>query len=94
MNSRRIASVLTTTLLALPVVALSATDADAAGDTYRNCTALTRVFPHGVAKSATAAAKQVRAGYGRPSTTTRAKRVYWANYRSMDRDRDGTACER
>ncbi len=71
MSSRRIASVLTTTLLALPVVALTATDADAGGYKYKNCTALARVFPHGVAKSPAAAAKQVRAGYGRPSTTAR-----------------------
>jgi len=41
-----------------------------------------------------AASRQIAQGYGRPSTTTRAKRVYWANHRSMDRDRDGTACER
>lgn len=94
MNSRRLASVLSASLLALPVVALTATDADAGGYKYKNCTALARVFPHGVAKSPAAAAKQVRAGYGRPATTARAKKVYWANYKSMDRDRDGTACER
>lgn len=94
MISRRLASVVAATALALPVVALSAPQADAAGITYSSCAKLTRVYPHGVAKSATAAAKQVRLGYGRPSTTARAKKVYWANYKSLDRDRDGTACER
>lgn len=94
MISRRLASVVAATALALPVVALSAPQADAAGITYSSCAKLTRVYPHGVAKSATAAAKQVRLGYGRPSTTARAKKVYWANYKRLDRDRDGTACER
>jgi hypothetical protein len=94
MISRRIASAVAATALALPVVALSAPQADAAGISYSSCAKLTRVYPHGVAKSATAAAKQVRQGYGRPSTTARAKKVYWANYRNLDRDRDGTACER
>lgn len=94
MTSRRIASAVATAVLALPVVALSAPQADAAGTSYSSCAKLTRVFPHGVAKSATAAAKQVRQGYGRPSTTARAKKVYWANYKRLDRDRDGTACER
>lgn len=94
MISRRLASVVAAAALALPVVALSAPQADAAGITYSSCAKLTRVYPHGVAKSATAAAKQVRLGYGRPSTTARAKKVYWANYKSLDRDRDGTACER
>ena len=95
MISRRIASAVAATALALPVVALSAPQADAAAGTYySSCAKLTRVYPHGVAKSATAAAKQVRQGYGRPSTTARAKKVYWANYKRLDRDRDGTACER
>ena len=48
-----------------------------------------KVYKHGVAKSSTAAAKQVRAGYGRPAVKPL---VYRANIKS-DRDRDGTACE-
>ena len=48
-----------------------------------------KVYKHGVAKSSTAAARQVRAGYGRPAVKPR---VYRANLKS-DRDKDGTACE-
>jgi hypothetical protein len=44
---------------------------------------------HGVAKSTAAAAKQVKAGYGKPAVKPK---VYWANVKS-DRDKDGTACE-
>ena len=68
--------------------------AQATSYSFSNCTSLARVYHHGVAKSAAAASHQVAMGYGRPSTTARAKKVYWANYRAMDRDRDGTACER
>lgn len=94
MITRRIATAATAVALALPVVALTSTEADAAGTYYSSCTKLTREFRHGVAKSATAAAKQVRLGNGRPATTARAKKVYWANYKRLDRDKDGTACER
>lgn len=82
---------------ALGAAALSAVliaPAQASSYSFSNCTSLARVYHHGVAKSAAAASYQVRQGYGRPATTARAKKVYWANYRSMDRDHDGTACER
>ncbi|KRA32386.1 MULTISPECIES: excalibur calcium-binding domain-containing protein [unclassified Nocardioides] len=92
--NRRFAAALAAVALSMPVTVALAPAADAAGTYYSSCTKLAKVYPHGVAKSATAAARQVRAGYGRPSTTTRAKKVYWANYKRLDRDRDGTACER
>lgn len=95
MSMRSRAALAAVSLLVSPLaVAAVATPAEAAGVNYRNCTALTRDFKHGVAKNAASAQRQVRQGYGRPATTRRAKKVYWANYRSMDRDRDGTACER
>lgn len=61
---------------------------------FTSCAKLNRVFPHGVAKSPAAAVLQVRDGYGRPATTRRAKQVYAANHSRLDRDNDGTACER
>ncbi len=67
--------------------------ADAAQLKYSNCTALHQDFKHGVARSAAAAAKQVRDGYGRPAYGTHARNVYWANHANLDRDKDGTACE-
>jgi hypothetical protein len=63
--------------------------ADAAGRSFANCTAMHKVYKHGVAKSRAAATKQVRAGYGRPAVKPA---VYAANKKS-DRDKDGTACE-
>ncbi|GAB2982964.1 excalibur calcium-binding domain-containing protein [Nocardioides montaniterrae] len=88
----------TRVIAALSVAALSsglalsvAPSAEAAS--YANCTALHRDFKHGVAKSAAAAQKQVRQGYGRPAYGKRAQNIYWTVYRSMDRDKDGTACE-
>lgn len=65
-----------------------ATPADAATH-FANCTAMHRVYKHGVAKSSAAASYQVRMGYGRPAVKPA---VYSANS-SSDRDKDGTACE-
>lgn len=90
--SRRLASIVAAAALTVPVVALTAPAADAS-TYYSSCTKLHRDYKHGVAKSATAAQRQVRAGYGRPAYGTRAKKVYWTNYKRLDRDRDGTACE-
>ncbi len=75
------------TLVASPL-AMSA-PANAATRSFANCTAMHKVYKHGVAKSSTAAARQVRAGYGRPAVKPL---VYRANVKS-DRDKDGTACE-
>ena len=65
-----------------------------AGLYYPNCTALAKDYKHGVAKSRKAAMKQVRQGYGRPAYGDRARKVYWRNEGPLDRDNDGTACER
>lgn len=75
--------------VAAVAVAGAAVPAEAAATTFSNCTAMHRVYKHGVSKSAAAASKQVRAGYGRPAVKPA---VYSANIGS-DRDRDGTACE-
>lgn len=74
-----------------PLVVLS--PAEAAAPSFRSCDALTAKWPNGVAKGPVAAAKAVRDGYSRPATTKLAVQVYWTNYRSLDRDKDGTACE-
>lgn len=82
----------TAVALLAPLLTVTA-PADAAAPTFRSCDALTRVWPNGVAKSATAARRAVRDGHSRPAYGTRARAVYWQNYRNLDRDRDGTACE-
>ena len=47
-----------------------------------------------MAKSLAAARYQVRQGYGMPAYGKTAQAVYWANKSRLDRDGDGTACER
>ena len=69
------------------------TPAEAAAPSFRSCDALTAKWPKGVAKGPVAAAKAVRDGYSRPATTKLAVQVYWQNHGSLDRDKDGTACE-
>lgn len=92
---KRILGILTALALVSPVwVVATTTTAEAGSLYYSSCTKLTKRYPHGVAKGYKAAMKQVRQGYGRPAYGTRAKKVYWKNYKRLDRDRDGTACER
>jgi hypothetical protein len=74
--------------LAASTLTITSAPADAA-TRFANCTAMHRVYKHGVAKSDKAANYQVRKGYGRPAVRPK---VYWANQKS-DRDNDGTACE-
>ncbi|WP_305786373.1 excalibur calcium-binding domain-containing protein [Symbioplanes lichenis] len=82
---------------AVLVAALAATGlaaagpAEAAAKTYKNCTALNKVYKHGVARKG--ASDKVR-GSTRPVTTfTVSTAVYNANKKS-DRDKDGVACEK
>jgi hypothetical protein len=92
---KRLIGSLTALVLAAPAgIALTASSADAATLYYSSCSKLTVKFHHGVAKSRTAAARQVRLGYGIPAYGSLAQKVYWQNYKRLDRDRDGTACER
>jgi len=57
---------------------------------YANCTALHRVYPHGVGKSG-AHDKTT----GKPVTTfTRYLKTYQLNASRLDRDHDGIACEK
>jgi hypothetical protein len=57
--------------------------------TFKNCTALNKVYPHGVGKPG---ARDHTSG--RPVTSfKRSKPLYLANTKS-DRDKDGIACEK
>ena len=71
-------------VLALPpvVVGAIASPAHAAslGKYYSSCDKLHKDYKHGVAKSTKAANRAVRDGYGRPSTTKKAKGVYATNH--------------
>jgi Excalibur calcium-binding domain len=61
-------------------------EAQAAPARYRSCAALAEVHPGGVAKSRAADART-------PGVQVVSRALYRAN-RSLDRDRDGVACER
>jgi hypothetical protein len=69
-------------------LALTAVPAHAVTD-YPSCTAMHRVWHHGVARSVKAANFQVRTGHYRPAVKPA---VYRVNNES-DADNDGTACE-
>lgn len=93
MRNRIVGSLVALIFVAPVGVVLTATSAEAAPRKFSSCTALTKVYPDGVAKSRKAAKRQVRQGNSRPAFGPRARKVYWANRANLDRDRDGTACE-
>ena len=72
------------TILSLGLFAAPAQAADRAVH-YRNCTAMHRAYPHGVAVSRRAARRDGHGAAVRPA-------IYRAN-KSSDRDGDGVACE-
>lgn len=78
----------------LSVIAVSGPSQAAGPKHYASCTKLAKDFKHGVSKSKKAALRQVRDGYGMPAYSKKAKAVYWENHANLDRDDDGTACER
>lgn len=58
---------------------------------YKNCTALTKVYKHGVGKAG--AKDKVASGKTPVTTFTRSTKVYALNTH-LDRDKDGIACEK
>lgn len=86
-------AVLATAALTSPLLGAITSTADASGYYYSSCSRLHVKYRHGVAKSYAAGTYQVRKGYGRPASGPTARKVYWENYKRLDRDRDGTACE-
>jgi len=80
--------------VAAPISLVAATPAEATTLYYSSCAKLTVKYHHGVAKGRTAALRQVGQGYGMPAYGTLAQKVYWENHARLDRDNDGTACER
>lgn len=78
-------------LVAAQPSAILAQRGEIAAKHYTNCTALNRVYPHGVGRIG--AVDHVRAGTARVTNFTRNNRVYNANSGS-DRDHDKIACEK
>lgn len=93
--TRRFPALVAALALSVPVVAITAPAAEAAGPKkYSSCANLEKDFAHGVSKSKKAALKQVRQGYAKPAHSKKARAVYKLNKANLDRDKDGTACER
>ena len=92
--TRRLPALIAALALSVPVVAITATTAEAAAPKkYSSCDQLHRDFAHGVSRSKAAALRQVRDGYGTPAYSKKAVAVYGKNKSNLDRDDDGTACE-
>jgi hypothetical protein len=81
----RVTSVLAVLACALAVASVPA---EGAAKHYKNCGAVHKRYPHGIAKSRAAANRQVWVT-GRPKISAS---LYKANKR-LDRDHDGIACE-
>jgi hypothetical protein len=75
--------------LAMAALATGGAEATVKPKTYKNCTALNKVYKHGVGKKGAHDKTS-----GTPVTTfTRNNKVYSLNTKS-DRDKDGIACEK
>lgn len=75
--------------VAASLVLVPVASAQASAKEFANCTALNKVYPHGVGKP-----RARDHSTGTPVTTfTKNTAVYSANIKS-DRDRDGVACEK
>jgi uncharacterized membrane protein len=84
-------AIATTVMAALPL-AVAATPAHAVNHhrVFANCTAMHKVYPHGVGKRG---ARDKVSGHTKPVTNfKRDTALYKANKKS-DRDKDGVACE-
>ncbi|MEU8263477.1 excalibur calcium-binding domain-containing protein [Micromonospora sp. NPDC048999] len=91
MNSKLVRGMLALTLVLGGSAFVAVAPAEAAAKKYKNCTALHKVYPHGVGKKG---AKDKVRGNTKPVTNfTRSNAVYAKNTH-LDRDRDGIACEK
>ena len=92
MKNRLIPGALIVALLAGGAVAVSTPAEAAAATKYKNCAALNKKYKHGVARKG---AKDKVRGSTKPVTTfTVNTKVYNANKKKLDRDKDGIACEK
>jgi hypothetical protein len=72
-------------------VAIAATPVQAAAKTYSNCTALNKVYKHGVGKKG---AKDKVRGSTKKVTNFKVSNALYAANKKSDRDKDGIACEK
>jgi len=70
---------------------LSGSVAGAAGGAFANCTALNKVYAHGVGKTG---ARDTVSGSTKPVTTFTVNAAVYTKNAGSDRDKDGIACEK
>ena len=75
----------------IAVLAFTGTSAPSAtaATRYANCTAMNKVYKHGVAKPGARDKSS-----GKPVTTFRVDRATYSANTHLDRDKDGVACEK
>lgn len=71
---------MTSTSYAVPVIA----------ESFKNCTAVNKTYPWGVSRSLDAAKKQKNYPVNNPFVSSK----LYESLKKMDRDKDGTACEK
>jgi hypothetical protein len=77
-------------LLGVAAVVMLVPAADAAKPrVFKNCTAVNKVYPHGIAKNF----KVIKAADGLTGRPFVGTKLYLAQKRTLDRDKDGVACE-
>ncbi len=89
MNTRRVSTTLGVLALGLACAAVPLQGAEAAKvKTFKNCTAMHQVYPHGVGKPGAHDKTS-----GRPVTTFKKSTALYNANKKSDRDKDGIACE-
>lgn len=86
---RKFAVIACSVMLSAGLVTTVSSPAEAKAKTYKNCTALNKVYKHGVGKPG---AKDKTSGK-RVTNFKKSTSLYNANKKS-DRDKDGIACEK
>jgi hypothetical protein len=84
-------AILSTGLLAVAGALIVAPTAGAAKPrVFKNCTAVNKVYPHGIAKNF----KVIKTANGLTGRPFVGANLYAAQPRTLDRDKDGVACEK
>jgi hypothetical protein len=74
-----------------PATAMPSSTVSAAAKTYANCTALNKVYKHGVGKTG---ARDKVSGSTKPVTNFKVSTTLYNANKKSDRDKDGVACEK
>ena len=78
------------TIVSLIIIPFLFVGSNAHARTFKNCTEVRKVYPMGVAKSLAAAKKQNNYPRNNPLVSA----TIYKTIQKMDRDKDGTACEK